>query len=271
MASLRKSCERYEAITRLPFILKILLLTFLIILFIIYWNSLEANIFCELKPWEKNYTEKVIGKMKLLKYLDIRRFSKMDRYYFLFNIVLGLGTLLFFVLTRNTPVQQSLINMLFDEVIELRTGLFELGRKSDAEIAAEDVIILSFDDSNMKAWRYPTLTPRNKIADMIRFAYEGGASVIVLDMELSDSDYSPASKFLGDSKIMTGQERDKELFNLLEQIKNDDDSNTRVLISGDLHAEKTLKENDFAKMIDNKKIYAASTYVSPYSYFLKNR
>ena len=200
--------------------------------------------------------------MKLLKYLDIRRFSKMDRYYFLFNIVLGLGTLLFFVLTRNTPVQQSLINMLFDEVIELRTGLFELGRKSDAEIAAEDVIILSFDDSNMKAWRYPTLTPRNKIADMIRFAYEGGASVIVLDMELSDSDYSPASKFLGDSKIMTGQERDKELFNLLEQIKNDDDSNTRVLISGDLHAEKTLKENDFAKMIDNKKIYAASTYVS---------
>ena len=50
MASLRKSCERYEAITRLPFILKILLLTFLIILFIIYWNSLEANIFCELKP-----------------------------------------------------------------------------------------------------------------------------------------------------------------------------------------------------------------------------
>ena len=200
--------------------------------------------------------------MKFFKYLDIRRFSKTNKYYFLFNIVLGLGTLLFFVLTRDNPVQQSLINMLFDEVIEWRTGLFEFGRKSDAEIAAEDVVILSFDDSDMKSWRYPTLTPRNKIADMIRFAYEGGASVIVLDMELSESDYSPAGKFLGDSKIMTGQERDKELFNLLEQIKNDDNSNTRVVISGDIYSDKTLKDNDFTKVIDNKKIYAASTRVS---------
>lgn len=200
--------------------------------------------------------------MKFLKYLDIRRFSKTNRYYFLFNLVLGFWTLIFFVLTRDTPVQQSFINTLFDQAIELRTGLLRCGSECDAEIAAKDVVILSFNDTDMSEWRYPTMTPRNKIADMIRFAYEGGASVIVLDMELSEPDYSPAKKILGDSKSMTGQERDKELFELLEKIKNDTASNTRVLISGDLHADKTLKDNDFAKLIDNKKIYAASTYVS---------
>lgn len=200
--------------------------------------------------------------MKFLKYLDIRNFARTDKYYFLFNIVLGLGMLFFFVLTRDTPVQQSFINMLFDQAIEWRTGLGEFGRDCDAKIAAKDIVILSFNDSDMNDFRYPTITPRNKIADMIRFAYEGGASIVVLDMELSESDYSPASKVSGDSKPMTGQERDKELFELLEQIKNDDTSNTRVLISGDIHADKRLKDNNFAKLIDNKKIFGASTYVS---------
>lgn len=200
--------------------------------------------------------------MRFLKYLDIRNFSRNNKYYFLFNLVLGLATLIGFVLTRDTPVQQSLINALFDQAIEWRTGLLKFGRECDAEIAAKDIVILSFNDTDMKEWRYPIMTPRNKMADMIRFAYEGGASVIVLDMELAEPDYSPAKKILGDSKAMTGQERDKELFDLLERIKNDTASNTRVLISGDLHADKTLKENDFARLIDNKKIYAASTYVS---------
>lgn len=200
--------------------------------------------------------------MKFFKYLDIRRFERTNRYYFLFNLVLGLGTLIFFVLTRDTPMQQSFINMLFDQAIEWRTGLGKFGRECDAEIAAKDVTVLSFDDSDMKSWRYPTMTPRNKIADMIRFAYEGGASIVVLDMELSEPDYSPANKLFGDSKVMTGQERDKELFDLLERIKNDTASNTRVLISGDIHADKTLKDNDFAKLIDNKKIFAASVQVS---------
>ena len=200
--------------------------------------------------------------MKFLKYLDIRKFERTNKYYFLCNLVLGLGTLIFFVLTRDTPMQQSFINMLFDQAIEWRTGLGKFGSECDAEIAAKDVVILSFKDSDMESWRYPTMTPRNKIADMIRFAYEGGASIVVLDMELSEPDYSPANKLFGDSKVMTGQERDKELFDLLEQIKNDTASNTRVLISGDIHANKMLKDNDFAQLIDNKKIFAASTYVS---------
>ena len=201
--------------------------------------------------------------MKFFKYLDVRRFSKTDKYYFLFNLVLGFWTLFFFVITRDTSVQQSFINALFDPVIEWRASLLKFGRKSDTEIAAKDVVILSFSDADMKALRYPTMTPRNKIADMIRWAYEGGASVIALDMDLSEPDYYPKSeKIYGDLKPMTGQERDKELFELLEKIKNDNNSNTRVLISGDLHDDRTLKDNDFAKLVDNKKIYAASALVS---------
>ena len=61
---------------------------------------------------------------------------------------------------------------------------------------------------------------------------------------------------------MTGRERDKELFNLLEQIKNDDASDTKVVIIADSYADKIMKDNEFAALTDNKKIYAASPRVS---------
>lgn len=200
--------------------------------------------------------------MNPLKYLDLRRVSKTNRYYFLFNIVLGLGTLFFLVITRDSPLQQGVINALFDQAIEFRTGLLEWGRACDAKIAAKKVVMLSFDDEAIKDLRYPHITPRNKIADLIRFAYKGGASVVIVDMSLSDPDYTPTRKFLGDSKPMTGQERDQELFDLLEQIKNDVASNTRIVISADIYTDKTMQDSDFANLIDNKKIYVASTAVS---------
>ena len=168
--------------------------------------------------------------MKFLKYLDIRKFSKTNKYYFLFNIVLGVGTLIFLVLTRDTQLQQSPINMFFDKAIELRADFLEWDRECDAKIAAEDIVILSFDDDAVKDLGRPYITPRNKIADMIRFAYEGGASVVVIDMALSDPDYTPSRKLLGDSKFMTGHERDEELFNLLDKIKNDASTNTKILL-----------------------------------------
>ena len=200
--------------------------------------------------------------MRFLKYLDPRKFSRTNRYYFLFNIVLGLWTLFFFVITRDTPVQQSFINMLFDQAIEMRSGFFELDNECDAKIASKDIVMLSFDDTAIKYLRRPNITPRNKIADLIRFAYKGGASVVILDMALSNSDHSPTSKLLGDSAPMTGQERDKELFNLLEQIKNDTNSNTRIVLGADIYTDQTVEVNNFATLIDNRKIYAATPQVS---------
>lgn len=196
--------------------------------------------------------------MKFLKPLDVRKFSRTNRYYFLFNVVLGLWTLFFFTFTRDNLVQQSFINMLFDKAIVMRiSNTFEFGYECDAKIAAKNIVMLSLDDAAIKYLRHPNITPRNKIADMIRYAYEGGASVIVLDIALSNSDHSPASKMLGDSAPMTGQERDKELFNLLEKIKKDISSNTRVLIYTD-----QMGENNFSTLVDGRKIYLASPKLS---------
>ena len=204
--------------------------------------------------------------MKFLKYLDVRQFSRTNRYYFLFNVVLGLWTLFFFAFTRDNPVQQSFINMLFDKAIVARSGgsgassifnIVEIGHESDAKIASKNIIMLSLNDEAIKDLRRPNMTPRNKIADMIRYAYEGGASVIVLDVALSYSDNSPAFKRVGDPAPMTGQERDKELFNLLEKIKNDTTSNSRVLIYAD-----QMGDSEFATLIDDKKIYLATPQVS---------
>ena len=102
----------------------------------------------------------------------------------------------------------------------------------------------------------------DKIADLIRFAYEGGASVIVLDMALSEPDNSASVLLSGDSVPMTGKERDQELFKLLDKIKNDDTSVTKILLATDIHNDMTVKEGEFAVLIDNKKIYAAVPKVS---------
>ena len=200
--------------------------------------------------------------MKFSKHLDIRNFSKEDLYYFIFNIVLGLGALIFFVITRDTPMQQSFINVLFDEAIEFRAGLWEFGRECDAKIAAKNIVLLSFDDEAMKDFDRPYLTPRNKIADLIRIAYEGGASVVALDMALSIPDYTPAIRLSGDSEPMTGEMRDIELYNLLEQIQNDDTSHTKILLGSDIYTDQTVRGNIFSNLIDNKKIYAVAPKVS---------
>lgn len=63
------------------------------------------------------------------------------------------------MITRNTPMQQSFINTLFDQAIELRTVFFELERKCDAKIAAQNIVMLSFDDVAMKDLRYLHMTP----------------------------------------------------------------------------------------------------------------
>ena len=90
---------------------------------------------------------------ELVKKLNARKFSRTNRYYFLFNVVLGLWTLFFFVLTRDTPLQQPFINALFDAAIEYRSDPFLSSNlkifgisECDAKNVSPNIVLLTFDD-----------------------------------------------------------------------------------------------------------------------------
>ena len=186
----------------------------------------------------------------LLKCFDLRMYSKEQRNQFIFNIILGLSVLLFFTLLRDTSVRQNYINTYFDYFIK-----FRLDSYTDTKAVSQEIVFLDFDDISLYELNRPSITPRDKVAELIELAYMGGAKIIIPDMDFSESDYSPEMFFAGDELALDGQSRDRVLFNLLERIKKDFTSQTKVLLPLTAYSDRTLKKNIFCPLIDNKKIF----------------
>ncbi len=190
---------------------------------------------------------------KIVNFFNINRYPTERRNQFIFNILLGVVLMLFFVAMKDTTMRQSFINGWFDRYIKLR-----MDSETDTWKAAQDIIFLDFDDKSFQTLAKPDLTPRDKVAQLLNVAYQGGAKVVVLDMDFSEDDYSPAKKFDGEEFAKSGSERDKDLFDLLEQIKNDSAAQTKILLPLATYADRTIKHNSFAALIDNEKIFAVT-------------
>lgn len=171
------------------------------------------------------------------------------RNYFVFNICLGILIVLFFIVIKDTSMRQDVINGWFDYYIK-----FRIDSDTAAKQSAKNVVFLDFDNRSMEELQRPGLTPRNKVADLVRIAYEGGAKIIFIDMDFSEPDYSPEKLMEGDKRLLTGKERDMALYNVLKKIKEDTTSDTCVLLPCTNYANGDIKENIFAPLIDNDKI-----------------
>ena len=147
---------------------------------------------------------------------------------------------------NNYHKKKSLIN---EEDSEAKTPI---GKKM------MEIIFLDFDNKSLRDLGRPNIIPRNKIADLLNFAYQGRAALVVIDMDFSDSDYTPERLLAGDKSPMTGLARDNLLFNLLQQIKDDSSSNTKVLLPITTYADFMQKHNIFSELIDNKKIFSVT-------------
>ncbi len=186
----------------------------------------------------------------ILKYLDIKEYSKERRNQFIFNVILGLAVLFLFVLLRNSAVRQNFINTYFDYFIK-----FRLDSDTNTKKVSQEIIFLDFDDTSLYELERPSITPRNKVAELVELAYIGGAKIIILDMDFSEPDYSPEKILSGDILAMDGQSRDRTLFELFEKIKADSDSQAKVLLPVTAYSDRTLKNNVFHSLIDNQKIF----------------
>ena len=191
---------------------------------------------------------------KLKEFLDVRKHEGDKVKEFAFNLFLGISTIIIFYCMRNTSIRQELLNSWFDKYILMRYD-----SDTEAKKMANELVFLDFDNTSIEALQRPDLTPRNKAADLIRIACEREAKLIIVDMNFSEADYSPAKLMAGDETALTGEERDKILRDLLETIKNDDTKDTKILIPFLTYSDRQEKPNVFADLVDNEKIYAITS------------
>ena len=178
-------------------------------------------------------------------FFDIRRHTEEKRKEFYFNCVLGIFTLICLTIFKNTSLGQESINWWFDKYIPWQVK---------DEISSE-IVFLDFDNTSMLELNRPSITPRDKVADLVKIAYEGGAKIIILDFEFSDADYSPEKFIASDEFALDGETRDKVLYNLLQTISYDTSTDTKILLLGSTYADMSKKKNIFSSLIDEKKIY----------------
>ena len=191
---------------------------------------------------------------KIKNVLDVRRHEDDKIKEFIFNLFLGMVVILFFIFLRDTAIRQGIINSWFDKYISLR-----FDSDTETKRIANEIVFLDFDNTSIEELKRPDLTPRNKVADLVRIAYEREAKLIIIDMNFSEADYSPTKLLAGDKTDLNGESRDKILYELLETIKNDDVKNTKIFIPFITYADQYEKPNIFSNLIDNKKIYSITS------------
>ena len=220
-------------------------------------------------------TRQAMKMNKIIQYLNFRKWPTDKQREFLFNIVLGIGFMVVFILLQNTAARQAVINSWFDMYInwryEIDSNKFILQnvlpalKKSDAKRVSDKIVFLRFDGPAFKTLGRPVITPRDKVADLVNIAYKGGAKIIYLDMLFSERDYTPAptKPLAGDVTAKDGLSRDRTLEDLLNEIKNDAGSQTKVLLPFETYEiDGKLKDNIFSSkgesIVDNHKIFAVT-------------
>ena len=191
---------------------------------------------------------------KIKNFLDLKKHGNDKIKEFAFNIFLGIIIIVLSIFMRDTMIKQELINSWFDKYILLRSD-----SDTETKLIANELVFLDFDNTSIEELNRPELTPRDKVADLVRIASEKGAKLIIIDMNFTESDYSPAKLMAGDETALTGESRDKILYDLFETIKNDSTKDTKILLPFVTYADRQEKPNIFSDLIDNKKIFSITS------------
>jgi len=129
---------------------------------------------------------------KILYYIDVRRFSKHQKIHFCLNVSIGIAIVIFFHCVEQTDWGEANINKVFDFIIAREA---EKSAKSMESLTAQRnvdisdrIIFAEIDHETYKKWGSPFITPREKLAEIVKIAYEGGAKIIAFDILLEDKD-----------------------------------------------------------------------------------
>ena len=174
---------------------------------------------------------------RILRLLNIRRYSPEKQREFLSNLLLGIFTIIALAFIRDTSIGQEIINGWLDIYMNFQEELV------DDEQVNDEIVFLDFNNQSLQQMGYPEEIPRDKIADLVKIAYEGGAKIIIVDHIFSQPDY----------------DNDEILYDLLQEIRDDSSTDTKVLLPTltylDDKKDIIERKNIFADLIDDKKIF----------------
>ena len=191
-------------------------------------------------------------------YFDIRKFSRKQRIHFTINFLLGLGICLSLFWFENTTWGQKNINIQFDFYI-LEETRAAAQNPYDPRISS-DIVFIDIDDPVFRLWGRPSITPRDKIAELIKLAYEGGAKIIIPNISFDEPDYSPAKVLVHGEPIMDGRTRDQLLRKELEELRNNGGT-TKLILPVLTYSNGELRANIYNDLVDDKTIFRATPVV----------
>ncbi len=122
-------------------------------------------------------------------YLDFTKFSGEKKRHFVTNVLIGILIALGFHYIEQTKLGESIIDTALDEII-VREAKGSSGTRGDNKDISSRLLFVDMADSGYTQCRdmRPLIQPRDRLADIIRYAYRGNASVVIIDILLEDAD-----------------------------------------------------------------------------------
>jgi hypothetical protein len=160
--------------------------------------------------------------------MDFRRFPARKRAHFFMNLVIGLAIVIGLHFLQETRWGESTLDKFMDLFISTESG--KAGRVQKG-IGDSPILFVDIDHETYKRWGEPLITPRDKLADILRILHDAGAGVIVLDILLE-----------GDDCL---KENDQKLLDVLRRIQLDERSPTKIILPQRIGFQGELKKSLF--------------------------
>jgi len=188
---------------------------------------------------------------RLLSRLDIRAFPRRKKVHFYINIFIGIFIIFLFHFIEHTDLGENTINSGLDRFIRHET-------KGSVKTENNDIFFIDIDHKTYVKWGEPLLTPRDKIAKMIEYAYKGNAKVIVIDILFENEDCCTSG----------GDERLRDILTKIAE----DNASIKIIFPVGVGHDKKIKGNLFDDLIDkNPDFYRAIPSISATSRDRVNR
>jgi CHASE2 domain-containing sensor protein len=189
----------------------------------------------------------------IFSFIDIRRFSRTKKIHFFINIAVGILIAIFFHFIEHTDWGEGTINKAFDFIIAREAA--NSARTMESLTARRDIspsggiVFAEIDHKAFTKWGSPLITPRAKLAGIVKTAYKGGAKIIALDILLEDKDYCHP-------------QGDRELRKVLQDM-TDKKVPVKVIFPVRINTNGQIRKNLFKDLIDrNPNFYAATSHIS---------
>lgn len=187
------------------------------------------------------------------KKLDFRKFEKGKKTQFFLNVAAGLLIVFIMQGLESTRWGEGMLDNAFDWFIRTEANKAIQTNGEPGDILFLDIEHNKKNDKKGKVENQKTtfLSPRHTIAGLIKMAFDGRASVIVLDISFEEND-------------CCHPERDEQLRNVLAENKN---NRTIVIFPVRVGRDSKLKKIIFDEQIDNSPNYfrAISTFYASQS------